>query len=184
MLKIVLFLSSLVILNACISFTRTSAGGIRVKNPDRLKFQGEQFHLTDTLLIDTNAVYVLSNFELPHAKPFEISRPSYLRFFAAGQVLIVKCDSIPSLEMINNVDIGWQGYFKIEKNRLMIKEFEIINGGQTAQRFGIFDTGDVLLYDARPDSYHYSWKELERKSLKTRWRKIKIEGMTYQQPDW
>jgi len=177
----------LVILNACnafIPFTRTKEDGVRIKNPDRLKFSGKPFHLSDVAQIDTNAVYVFSNYELPNAKPFEISNASYCRFFTDGRVLFGSCDSIPSPEMINSSQRGWQGYYKIEGDRLMIREFKIVNGGQIILRWGRLDNGDILFYSNTPRAYAHSWETMEKRDLKERWRKVKIEGIAPIQLDW
>jgi hypothetical protein len=177
-------LSSCVLTESFVSFTTTKENGLRVKNPRKLKFYGKQFHLENTSLIDTNAVYVFSNYELPGAQPYEISNAAYCRFFPNGQVLFVSCDTIPTAEIVNNRELGWQGYYKIKKNRLKIREFEIINGGQIGLRWGHFKEGDILFYSNTPRTYFHSWKLMEKGDLKERWRKVKVDGINPIQLDW
>jgi hypothetical protein len=177
-------LSSCVLTESFVSFTRTKEGGLRVKKPKRLKFYGRQFHLENTSFIDTNAVYVFSNYELPGAQPYEISHATYCRFFPNGQVLFVSCDTIPNSGMVNNPALGWQGYYKIKNNRLKIREFEIINCGQIGLRRGHFEDGDILFYSNTPRTYFHSWKLMEKDDLKERWRKVKVDGIRPLQLDW
>lgn len=171
-------------ISSCVSFYRTEEGGLRVNNPSRLKFYGKQFRLTDTLQIDTNAIYVLSNYELADAKPFEISKSVFCRFFPKGQVLFVSCESIPTADTVNNPKLGWQGYYKIKNGRLKVREFELINGGQVGLKWGRFDKGDILFYSNTPRTYFHSWKLMERNDLKQRWKKVKVDGLKPMQLDW
>lgn len=177
-------LNSCVLTDSFVSFKRTNEGGLRVKNPGRLKFSGKQFHLENTSLIDTNAVYVFSNYELPGAYPYEISNAAYCRFFANGQVLFVACDTIPTSEAVNSPGLGWQGYYKIKNNRLKIREFEIINGGQVGLRWGVFKDGDILFYSNTPRTYFHSWKLMEKGDLKERWRKVYVDEIKPLRLDW
>jgi hypothetical protein len=186
-MKVAVYLLVVFAVSACkvfVPFTRTDEGGIRIINRDKLKFNGEQFHLTDITQIDTNAIYVFSNYELAGAQPFEISNASYCRFFPDGQVLFAACDTIPSAQMVNNKQIGWEGYYKIENNRLIIREFKIINGGQINLRWGYFKDGDIVFFSGRPSTYSHSWEKMEKKDLKERWKKVKIAGMTRVVLEW
>ena len=119
-MRTIVYVLGLCLLNSCVltesfvSFSETQEGGLRVKNPNRLKFWGKPFHLDNTTLIDTAAIYLLSNYELANAQPFEISGTVYCRFFPHGQVLFVPCDGIPDAATVNNLERGWQGYYKIK----------------------------------------------------------------------
>lgn len=186
-IRIFILLIGSVIFNACglfVSFDRTLEGGYKVKNSNRLKFYGKQFQLSNSLQLDTNAIYVFSNYELPTAKPFDIEISSYCRFFPNGQVLFANCDTIPSAAVVNNPELGWQGYYKIKKDKLKIREFEITNGGMIGLRWGHFQNGDILFYSNTPRTHFYSWKAMEKQDRKERWRKVKIDGIKPLKLNW
>jgi hypothetical protein len=88
--------------------------------------------------------------------------------------------------IVNNTEIGYIGYYYIKKGRLKMQMIEILNGGQTGLRYGLFDNGNIWFYEQRPETYYGSWnmlKWLESKN-KTKWVKTTVDSLKYVKPTW
>lgn len=170
-------------LTSCVGYHYTNEGGIRVDNPKVFKYNKKRFRSLDKSLIDTNAVYVLSR----HSSMWDSLW--FIRFFPTGQVLFVPCDSMqPALSLINNKNVGFQGYFIIQGTRIKIDMFQELNGGQTGKYFGrIEPDGNISFYESRPEtsySIYYLVKKMGNANGMSHWKKVPVDKMEHYVPDW
>src|SRR4051812_39938400 len=106
--------SFFVIFSSCqIGWYKNSSGEYRPKNGRFFSYKNPEFHLNDTLLIDTNAIYLAQLGKLYLLNERDSLTDSinnavqYLRFYATGQVYFSRVfDTVPTLEKINGQDPG------------------------------------------------------------------------------
>ena len=181
----------LIILNSCVDYYRTADGGFRVSNPKVFKYNKDKYKNLRSGLIDTTSIYLKSE-EYNKGKQDSISyqNDEFARFFSGGQVLFVRFDggSPPQLELINNQNLGIPGYYIVKGNKIKIDKFQLTNGGQTGKYFGrVLENGDLIFYEARPETYRGSFNRLEKNVSKTKysiWKKIDIIGIIHYNPKW
>lgn len=189
MIKLVVFPLMLSSLFACVRYSTTDEGGYRVRRPEVFKYNKPKYKQCDKSLIDINCVYIMkSKFDIWKKPNWQTEEDILLRFFSGGQVLFIFIDSFPSAETVNNPNIGNQGYFTIEGNKIKIDRFSDLNYGQTEKYYGrIQSNGDILFYENTPETYLSIYHLLEKKSEKTRysiWEKTKIDGFKHYSPRW
>jgi hypothetical protein len=176
-------------LASCVNYHVTSDEGLRVNNPRVFKYNKPRFTKLDKGLIDTNAIYYKdsSYFKWNHT-PWNTSSKEFVRFFNTGQVLFVYSKGFPTIDRINNPNVGIPGYFIVNGTELKIDRLEIINGGQTAPYFGrIQPNGDIIFYEEGPKLYNGSFSKLEKYQKDVRysiWRKKNVDGIKHYRPNW
>jgi hypothetical protein len=125
------------------------------------------------MLIDTTCTYC------------EKQSTSFIRFFANGKCIEIY-EKIADIEKnVNILEKGIIGYYYIsKKNVLKMQYFSSINGGQVEREFGLFDNGDLLIYDEPPMWGSLKLLKLFYGDTKKLWKKIKIDGLKPVVPDW
>ncbi|MDR3235435.1 MAG: hypothetical protein LBT48_01750 [Prevotellaceae bacterium] len=145
----------------------------------------KKFYLQDTLLIDTMSIYILIDTTcIDCAKEKSVS---FFRFFANGKYVAMYEKIMDIDENINNLEKGFIGYYYItKKNVLKMQYFSWTNGGQTRTEFGLFDNGDLLVYDQHPEFALGNQKLLEWMAgdTKKRWKKVKVSNLKPVIPNW
>ena len=188
-MKTILILLTL-FLSSCVKYHITSENGIRVNNPKVFKYNKPRFTKLDKALIDTNAIYYKDSTYNKWASPqWRTYSRDFVRFFNTGQVLFVNSSTgFPTIDRINNPNIGTPGYFIIIGTEIMIDMFEDLNGGQTGKYFGRMQSnGDIIFYEERPKLYGSSFSRLEKSQKDVSysiWRKKSFTGIKQYKPDW
>ena len=178
---------TLLILTSCQSrFIVNREGGVRPRKNNMFSYDKKHFTLKDNSLIDTNAIYVRSGAVITYGSDTVKLPTVYYRFWSNGSVQEVWPDKKDYDSIVNNTEIGYNGYYYIKKGRLKMQMIEILNGGQIGLRYGLFDNGDIWFYEQRPETYYGSWnmlKWLESKN-KTKWVKTTVSSLKYVKPTW
>jgi hypothetical protein len=179
----------LLLLTSCVKYHYTKSGdpySMRANNPKIYKYNKSSLRNLDKSLIDTSSIYLIDSQENKwNYSLFDKKNSRFLRFFSTGQILYVLCDTIPTLDLINDQDIGAAGYFYIEKDKIRISIIGDTNGGQIELIFGkVLSNGDIMLYEQNPRTDNQSFKKLEEDDRKTFWKKKKIPGIIAYKPNW
>jgi hypothetical protein len=145
-------------------------------------YEKKNFFLRDTILIDTMSIYMLTDTACTYC---EKQNTSFIRFFANGKCIEIYGKIADIEENVNILEKGIIGYYYIsKKNVLKMQYFSSVNGGQVELKFGLFDNGDLLIYDAVPMWGSLKLLQLFDSDTKKLWKKIKIDGLKPVVPDW
>jgi hypothetical protein len=181
------YLLGLLIFNSCVRYHYTKEGGIRVNNPKVFKYNKPRFTQKDKSLIDINAIYILDS-EYSQWNDIKYSRKNkeFVRFFSTGQILFTHCNGMPRIEVINNQNLGTQGYFIVKGDKIKIDLFSEDNGGCTQNYYGkILDSDNIMFYEVTPvPPFFSSFKGLEKGGRKSFWKKVKVAKIINYIPDW
>lgn len=183
------FVALTLLLTSCVKYHITSEKGIRVQNPKVFKYNKPRYTSLDKSAIDTGAIYYKdSTYDRWSNPQWRTYSKKFARFFNTGQVLFVDCHAFPSIDRMNNPNIGVQGYFVINGTEIKVDMFQDLNGGQTGKYYGrIQPNGDIVFYEQRPETYSSSFSKLEKAEGKDRfsiWRKIKVDSLKSYTPNW
>ena len=184
-----IIISIAILLTSCVKYHITSDKGIRVQNPKVFKYNKPRYTKLYKSLIDTNAIYYKDSTYDNWASPqWRTHSKQFVRFFNTGQALFVDCNAFPTVEKINNPNVGVPGYFINIGTEIKVDMFQNLNGGQTGKYYGrIQSNGDIIFYEQRPETYSSSLNRLEKEEGKFRfsiWRKIKIDSLKSYKPNW
>ncbi|MBD3225324.1 MAG: hypothetical protein GF313_11375 [Caldithrix sp.] len=158
------YLILIILFSGCLfqkSFFYLPEGGVRPKNPD-FKLAKEPFSLKDTTLIDTNAIYLerltdtyLVNFDqyntvFPNEnrlKPIKQDTSyHFYRFFRNGRVYVSRVlDHFPSVEEMNNYNLGLVGYYRLEGNQIITEIFTPSGNGKYLMKYGTVKNDTIFL---------------------------------------
>ena len=189
MIRKIIFLFAVIMMTSCVGYYYTESGGVRVNNPKVFKYNKKRYTLHDKAGIDTNAIYLLdSTYNKWNTPKWRCSNNAFVRFFSTGQVLFVYCDSKPTLDEINNPELGTPGYYIVKGTKVKVDMFQNLNGGQTGKYYGrIKENGDLIFFEQRPETYYSSFELLENAEGDSRfsiWKKKKIENLKNYRPNW
>ena len=184
-----IFILLTILLASCVKFHITSDEGFRVNNPKVFKYNKPRFTNLDKGLIDTNAIYYKDSTYNKWTNPqWRTYSREFVRFFNTGQVLFVSSAGFPTVDRINNPNVGTPGYFIVIGTEVKIDMFEIINGGQTTPYFGrIQPNGDIIFYEQTPRYYNNSFSRLEKGEKDVSysiWRKVYVDSLKHYKPNW
>ena len=163
-------------------------GGVRSKSKNIFAYHKINYTPKDTLLIDTNAVYVRRNgFKKmkSYGKSFDtVYLPdSYYRFYPNGRVQQVTFSERNIGNLVNNTEIGNIGYYFVKNGKL---KMSIVHSNQTDLEFGYFENGDILLFNEKPEVFSTSYALLKMITGNdvTKWVKLKVNSMRSVKPTW
>ncbi|MBG9378816.1 hypothetical protein I5907_21465 [Panacibacter sp. DH6] len=184
-----IFISLAILLASCVKYHITSDKGMRVQNPKVFKYNKPRYTKLDKSLIDTNAIYFKDSTYDKWTNPqWQTYSKEFARFFNTGQVLFVDCNAFPTIDKINNPNVGVPGYFIISGTQIKVDMFQDLNGGQTGKYFGrIQPNGDIIFYEQRTETYSSSFSRVEKAEGNYRfsiWRKIKVDSLRSYKPNW
>jgi hypothetical protein len=191
---------SLVFLTSCSHYLVNNEGFTRPPKNYKFSYQKRSSKLNDTKVIDTTAIYYLTNSNYYRDSNEYKNNDGYIRFYANGKFKIQGSKTFPKIEDVNNVNYGIVGYFKLKDNVIKLQIYTDLNAGSDQLEFGIIEeNGDLILLNENPRSglctcLGYSKKAIRKKinevsifraNLNPKiYKKIKIEGMIYNKPNW
>lgn len=163
--------------------------------PERYKFSYKNKKLNKDVYkkIDTTAIYYLEEQNL-YKHDSEYKRHGvYIRFYSNGRFKLQGVKKFPAIEEVNNINKGIVGYFYLKENVIKLQIYGDINGGSDQLEFGIIEeNGDLNILDENPRTTYcigYSEKSIRRKIEKSAftpviYRKIHLENLVYDEPNW
>ncbi len=192
--RIFLTMSFLVLFTSCSHYVINEAGYTRPPKKYKFSYQKNSAKLTNNEFIDTTVVYYLHNSDFYRNTSEYKNSDHYIRFYSDGKFKLQGTKEFPKIEDINNINKGIVGYYKLKGRVIKLQVYGDINGGSDQLEFGIIDeNGNLILLNENPRSSFnigYSEKNIKKKIDRTsffnpqRYKKIKIEGMTYERPNW
>ena len=155
------------------SYVYTSHGGIRPKNDNFFSYKKQNFKLLDTLLIDTNSIYIkyIGDMYFPQDKyngDFTSNAYLYFRFYSTGKLKYGLCDSFPTTQEVNDILSGGVGYFIKDSNKFKIQY--IADNGKLIKKNVEVKNNELIIHE-----------QIGKIEL---FKKTKIKGMTFEQPNW
>lgn len=195
----------LILCSSCNShFYITDQGGIRPKSNSSFVFKKRGSIASDTLYIDTNAIYLRPDI-ITHNKGRAINLipATYYRFFVNGKVQEVRLSNrdinqqvnITQIshdinQQVNNTQIGHVGFYKIiGHGKILIQIMTERNRGEVIFKNGFFRNGDLYIFEINetpPDWYDDiipipSFKGINNKNI---YAKTKVDSLKSVELKW
>ena len=181
------------ILTSCSHYITNEAGYTRPPKNYNFSYKKKSAKLTNNEIIDTTAIYYIHNIYYYRNNIGFKNRDEYIRFYSDGRFKIQDTKEYPKIEDVNDINKGQVGYYKLKGSFIKLQVYDEVNGGSDQLEFGIIDgTKNLILVNENPRTPFWigsSEKGIRRK-IKTStlnpkvYEKIKLEGMTYEEPNW
>lgn len=181
-------------LTGCSHYIINEAGYTRPPKDYKFSYQKSWTKLTNNEVVDTTVVYYLHNSNFYRKSSEYKNSEHYIRFYSDGRFKLQGTTEPPKIEDVNNIKKGLIGYYNLKGRIIKLQVYGDINGGSDQLEFGLInEKGDLILLNENPRTdfcIGYSEKAIKRKIGKTsffnpkRYEKLKIEGMTYEKPNW
>jgi hypothetical protein len=179
--------------SSCSHYTVNGEGYIRPPKGYKFSYSSKARQLISSEIIDTTSIYLMHNSNYyRHTDEYKNS-DSYIRFYANGRFKLQGIKKGLQLEEVNNMNCGIVGYYKLKGKVVKLQLYSDINAGSDQLEFGLVNEDkDLVILNENPRTYFtigYSEKGIQRK-IKTAYKnpmvykKTKIEGLTYVNPDW
>lgn len=193
-IKVLVYCLFILTLSSCWHYRLNSENYVRPPEKYRFSYESRVSPLSKDVLIDTSAIYYLhdSNYYRDKKQPKNID--NYLRFYADGRFKMQRVENYPKTKDVNNLEKGIVGYYLIKGKVIKLQIYTDINAGSNQLMFGLIeDDGSLTFLNENPRTYFnlgYSEKNIKKKIKKTsylnpkHYKKIKLEGMTYDKPRW
>ena len=184
----------LLFLTSCSHYIINEAGYTRPPKSYKFSYKKNSAKLTNNEVVDTTVVYYLHNSNYYRNSSEYKNSDHYIRFYSDGRFKLQGTKETPKIEDINNINKGIIGYYKLKGRVIKLQTYGDINGGSDQLEFGLVDEkGDLILLNENPRTdfcIGYSENAIKRKITHSsffnpkRYEKLKIEGMTYEKPNW
>jgi hypothetical protein len=187
MKRLIFYLCVCSLSSGCSHYVLNETGFARPPKNYHFSYQNQVSQLRSTEVIDTTAIYFLhddKNYDLGNA---------YIRFYADGHYKTQGIKSYPVIEEVNNHAYGIVGYYILQGNTVKMQVYTDVNGGSNQLEFGFVDDKKnlVVLHQNPRSTYKagFSERAMKRKAANGKtpplvYEKIKMEGLTYNQPNW
>lgn len=166
-MKNLFIISLLIFFTSCSHYIVNDEGFIRPPKNYKFSYKRKSAKLTNNKIIDTTAIYYLTNSNYYRDSNEYKNNDEYIRFYSNGKFKIQGTKTYPKLEEINNVNYGIIGYYKINGNVIKLQIYTDINAGSDQLEFGIIDeNSDLILLNENPRSNYclgYSEKAIRKK---------------------
>lgn len=192
--RITLTILLLFFFTSCAHYVINEAGYTRPPKNYKFSYKRNSAKLINNELVDTTAVYYMQYSNYYRNSDEYKNSGHYIRFYADGRLKLQGTKENPKIEDINNIKKGIVGYYKLNGRAIKLQIYGDINGGSNQLKFGMIDeNGDLILLNENPRTTYcigYSEKAIKNKIAKSsffdmkRYEKLKIEGMTYENPNW
>lgn len=184
----------LLFLTGCSHYIVNESGYIRPPKNYKFSYRKNSAKLTSSEIIDTTAVYYLRNSNYYRDSSEYKNSDNYIRFYSDGRLKLQGTKDTLNLEQINNIKEGIVGYYKLQGRVIKLQIYGDIDGGSTQLEFGLIDEkGDLILLNENPRTQFgigYSENAIKGKIEKSSffnpkvYKKLKIQGITYEKPNW
>jgi len=193
-MRLFILLSFFISLSACSHYVRNEAGYVRPPVHYTFTYSKRTNPITDTHLIDTTAIYYLSNSTFYRNSDEYKNSPEYIRFYSDGRFKNQGVKDSLKIEDINDINKGIVGYYLLQGNKIKLQFYTDINAGSDQLEFGLIDENkNLILLNENPRTdfcLGYSENRIRRKIKKSsflnpkRYEKIKVPGLVYVKPNW
>jgi len=201
MLKRISYLILSLLLTNCSHYVLSSTGYTRPPEKYKFPYSKHTKKLHTNQIIDTTAIYYLhdsyftsgdGNHEIKKYKRTD----AFIRFYDDGRLKIQSSrGEYPKIEDINNINNGIVGYYLLKGNQIKIQVYSDIDAGSNQLKYGYIDENkNLIIYDANPRTYisifnlfseQNGRKKMEKAYYgKKEYKKIKVEGIIYEKPNW
>jgi len=184
----------LLFFSSCSHYMVNEAGYTRPPKNYKFSYKRNAAKLTNNEIVDTTVVYYLHNSNYYRDSSKYKNSDHYIRFYSDGRFKMQGTKASPKVEDINDINNGIIGYYKLKGSVIKLQIYGDINGGSDQLEFGLIDEkGDLILLNENPRTNFligYSEDAIKRKIAKSsffnpkRYEKFKMEGMTYETPNW
>lgn len=192
--RLIIAISTLAFFSGCSHYVLNDSGYPRPPKKYKFSYSKNESHLTDTTIIDTTAIYYLSNSNYYRNSSNYKNTDHYIRFYSDGHYKLQAVKEYPKIEDINDIRKGNVGYYKLKGNVIKLQLYSDINAGSDQLQFGLIDeNNNLVLLNENPRTdfcIGYSESGIKRKIRKASffnplfYTKIRLNGMTYDRPDW
>ena len=151
-------------------------------------------YLKDNELIDTTAIYYLSNSNYYRNNNEYKNSDNYIRFYSDGHYKLQVVKEYPKIDDINNIGKGNIGFYKLKDSVVELHLYSGISAGSDQLEFGIIDENkNLIILNENPRTdfgIGYTKNGIKRKIKGTSffnpkvYVKTKLLGMTYDRPNW
>lgn len=192
-MKKMLTITVLLLLTSCSHYVINKEGFTRPPKNYKFSYANKSAKLTSTEIIDTTAIYYLENSNYYRNSDVYKNGDGYIRFYANGKFKMQGTKTFPSIDDINNIEKGIVGYYKLKKNVIKLQIYGDINGGSDQLEFGLIDENkNLILLNENPRTTFclgYSESGIRNKIKNSYfnpkiYKKRKVEGITYEKPNW
>lgn len=190
LIPIILFLT----LTSCSHYVLNESGYTRPPKNYKFSYSKRATLLNDTSSIDTTVIYYLTNSNYYRNSDEYKNTDNYIRFYSDGKFKLQAINSFPKAEAINDISKGNIGYYLLKGNVIKLQIYSDMNAGSDQLEFGVIDENkNLIILNENPRTdfcIGYSEKGIKRKIKKSsffnpkKYVKIKIDGMTYDRPNW
>lgn len=182
------------LLSSCTHYVLNDTGYVRPPGHYTFSYSKKIKSITDTTVIDTTAIYYLTNSNYYRNSDEYKNAYNYIRFYADGRFKIQAVKAFPTIEDINDINKGNAGYYLVKGNKIQLQLFTSINAGSDQLEFGLIDENrNLIILNENPRTDYclgYSENRIKRKIAKSsffnpkRYEKIKVPGLVYIKPNW
>ena len=189
-----LLLSLIVMLfSGCSHYVINDAGYVRPPKGKKFSYKKRVTALDNIAVIDTNAIYYLTDsYFYKRSKQYK-NGDAYIRFYADGHFKLQGLKKYPTAEQVNNPNYGIVGYYYLQDNVVKMQVYSDINAGSMQLKFGYIDKQNNLVVMHDNPKYDfclgYQLKKIKRLIEKSPmspkiYKKIYLENLTYIKPNW
>lgn len=192
-IKLSIHILVFIIFSNCSHYVVNSSGYIRPPKNKKFSYKKRFKKLKNLSVIDTTAIYYLSDsYFYKNSKKYKNGN-SYIRFYGDGHFKLQGVKKTPTIEEVNNPNKGIVGYYYIKGKVVKMQLYSDINAGSFQLKFGYIDknTNLILMHDNPRYDFAIGYDEEKIKRLIKKspfspkiYKKTPIQKMVYIKPNW
>ena len=191
--RIYIYLLTITLLFSCSHYIVNKSGYIRPPKNKKFPYEKRFTRLSDLSVIDTTAIYHLTDSYFYKKSKEYPNGDSYIRFYGDGHFKVQGLKKHPTIQEINNPNYGAVGYYFVKDQVVKMQVYSDIDAGSLQLEFGYIDENKNLivmhdnpLYDF---AIGYDEKKIRRLIEKSPfspkiYKKIYLNGIEYIKPNW
>ncbi len=191
--RILICIIILALFSSCSRYVVNNSGYIRPPKNKKFSYQKRFTELKDLSVIDTTAIYYLTESYFYKRTTEYKNGDAYIRFYGDGHFKLQGLKSYPSIEEVNSPNTGIVGYYYLKDKVVKMQIYSDINAGSLQLKFGYVDENKNLIVMQDNPNYDFAIGYNEKKIKKliekssyspTIYKKIYLENMKYIKPNW
>ena len=191
--RILIYVIVFGLFSSCSHYVVNNAGYIRPPKNKKFPYEKRFTELKDLSVIDTTAVYYLTDSYFYKKSEEYKNGDAYIRFYGDGHFKLQGLKEYPTVEEVNNPNNGIVGYYYLKNNVVKMQIYSDIDAGSFQLKFGYVDENKNLIAMHNNPNYDfaigYNEKKIRRLVEKSPfspkiYKKIFLENMKYIKPNW